>query len=392
MTRSERLISAVLLIAFASLILLAILDQYSPKKLSILFFLLFWLPMLVLHEIGHAIVARAVGWDVREIVIGFGRELARFDIGGTRVRLKIAPVEGYVVPSPKTPELLRLKSALIYAAGPGAELLLLGLLIALLGWEGVFNDSDAVASVAVKSLAVVILYGALFNLLPFRVSGGGVSDGLGVISSPFMPQEVIELRLAATDIQDVEEFLIAENPAAAAAIMDDVMKRYPDNDFLQRLYVKVLAKRGVTDEARRRVANKLAERGLSETARYAWLMSQASVEWDAEVPNTLVLDLALQEALKLSPNAPDALALRGASFVRRGQWESGGDMLANAWRRNNGEAEDAFILAYLTVAAHQARDQASRQHFFAAFAALSPPAELRQVVATTGLPAKSQEL
>ena len=63
-----------------------IVSDFNRVKLSIVFALLAWVPLLVLHECGHALAARAVGWRVSEIVIGFGREWARFRVGQTRVR------------------------------------------------------------------------------------------------------------------------------------------------------------------------------------------------------------------------------------------------------------------------------------------------------------------
>ena len=113
-------------LVFGAFMLAALLEDFQPEKYSVVFFVIFWAPMLALHEFGHALMARALGWRVREIVIGFGPELWRTRIGETDLVLKLAPLEGYVLPAPTSRRRARLKTALIYAAGPGAEFLLLG--------------------------------------------------------------------------------------------------------------------------------------------------------------------------------------------------------------------------------------------------------------------------
>ena len=79
--------------------------------------------MLVVHEAGHGIVAAILGWHVPLIVIGMGRPILVFRLGSTVVEVRVLPLEGFVVPLPKNLRAVRWKSALIYFAGPGAELL-----------------------------------------------------------------------------------------------------------------------------------------------------------------------------------------------------------------------------------------------------------------------------
>ena len=223
MTANETRISIVIGVAFSATMLATVFEEYSPKNLSILFMLLFWVPMLILHEAGHAVVAKLLGWRVREMVIGFGRDLWQWQIGETRIKIKLAPIEGYVLPAPMEPEHIRLKSALIYAAGPGAELLLLAIMLIVFGWETIFGESDETFRIALKSLAAVILFGAGFNLLPFR-SEGAVSDGLGIISSPFMSSDAIEWRLLTFELREIQQFLeTGETKKAVDSVTDAIV-------------------------------------------------------------------------------------------------------------------------------------------------------------------------
>ena len=366
LTRGEARASAILASVFTLLILAAIFEEYSPKKLSVLLIVLFWIPMLVVHELGHALAAKLLDWRVREIVIGFGRVLWQFQVGDTRVKIKLVPVEGYVLPSPRTPSGIRLKSMLIYAAGPGAELLVLAALLLVFGWDTVFNDSSDLSLIALQSLAIVILFGAGFNLLPFRVEGA-VSDGLGIVSSPFISDESIELRLLTVELRDLHDALATGDSARAMKSATELLQQFPHNAHLQLLYGSSLAADRQDDTARGYVRKMLGDPKLPDSRRRAWLHLQAKTELDAAAPDYLTLDLALQKAFAITPRAPDLLATKGASLVLRGRTEDGGNMLADAWRRNDGSADDATMLAYLTIAARRMNNREAHEHFGHAF-------------------------
>lgn len=370
MTRSERWFSIGIGAFFLLMMSFAFFEDYSPRKLSIPFLILFWIPMLVLHELGHAFMAKALGWRVREIVIGFGRDLWQWQIGETRIKIKLAPVEGYVLPAPTQPGNLRLKSMLVYAAGPGAELLLLAVLISVFGWNTVFNNSDEIPLIALQSLAVAILLGAGFNLLPFRTEGA-VSDGLGILASPFMTQETIELRLVAIELREAQKLLNAGKNEAALQLVETLLNRFKQNESLQLIHASALSAGGHDDAARELARSKLSGNALPDDLNRAWLHLQARVELNAEEPSFLVLDLAMQKALDIAPKAPDLLATKGASLVLRGRNEEGGNILADAWRRNDGSADDAEMLCYLAIASHRIGAKDAAEHFGQSFSALN---------------------
>ena len=362
MAPGEAKIAAIIGISFTIMIGVAVFEEFSVERLSIVFVILFWAPMLILHELGHAVAARLLGWRVREIVIGFGRDLWQWQSGETRVRIKLAPVEGYVLPAPRDAKNIRVKSMLIYAAGPGAELLLLALMLALFGWDYVFSASDDIAQIAVQSLAIVILLGAGFNLLPFRTEGA-VSDGLGIISSPFMSDSSIELRLLTFELRELQKILDDGDSANAVSSIREYLGRFPGNPALQLLLVSALSANEQTEDARSNVRDQLAQSELSEELRQAWLHQQALVELNANEPSYLVLDLALQKSMAITSASSELLATKGAALVLRGQYETGGNLLADAWRQNDGSASDADMLAYLTIAAHRSGARAAAEHF-----------------------------
>ena len=376
MSKSEARVTAIVGGVITLLFVAAIFDEFSTRKLSIIFFFVFWVPLLVIHELGHALMAKALGWHVREIVIGFGRTIWQRQIGETRLVVKLAPMEGYVLPVPSDRDRMRMKSALIYAAGPGAELLILAAAIAALGWDTVFNDADEISLVALESLAVVILVGAGFNLLPFRTDGA-VSDGLGIVSSPFMSDQEIELRLMTYETREIGRLLDAGETQRAVALSKAIGNRFPGNPWLKQLEINALSEGGQTDAARELIKAELGKVSESGMFRKEFLKMQAQTELDAREPDYLTLDLAIQKALAINANAPDLIAIKGASLIRRGKYEDGGNMLAHAWRSNDGSADDAMMLAWLSIAARGVRNEEARHHFRESFEAINRSAPLR---------------
>jgi membrane-associated protease RseP (regulator of RpoE activity) len=148
MSRGERLGVVVFSVGLLGLLTAELLDDFEPRKLSVLFIAGLWAPLLVVHELGHALVARLVGWHVHEIVIGFGPELVRFRALGANATVRLIPVEGYVVPSPDSLRGARGKSALIYFAGPAAELVCALLALFVMGPAAMLSHRDDMEFIA----------------------------------------------------------------------------------------------------------------------------------------------------------------------------------------------------------------------------------------------------
>ena len=168
-----------------------VFSNYQPVKLAALLFVLFHAPLLVLHEAGHALTARLLNWHVGRVVLGLGRCVGRFRLGGALVEVRLFPVEGFVQPVPGDLRAPRLKSALIYLAGPGSELLVLAVVALLAGPATLLTRSDHVGIIALQSLSLAIVVSAVVNLVPHQAvtaSGPVANDGLGIIRSFLLPE------------------------------------------------------------------------------------------------------------------------------------------------------------------------------------------------------------
>lgn len=188
---SERWVAGAILAIILGLFAVEIAVDYEPVKLTALLIVLFWVPLLVLHEAGHALMAALLGWHVARVVIGMGWVVGRFHVRGALVEVRLIPIEGFVQPVPTNLRAPHLKSALIYLAGPGIELVLVGLLVLLVGLDTMLSRTESLDMLALQSLAVAALVGVFINLVPHEgmsSSGPAANDGLGAIRSFLVPE------------------------------------------------------------------------------------------------------------------------------------------------------------------------------------------------------------
>jgi len=184
-SRGEKIFILVISLAFLFMMTMEIMSNYEPKKLGALLFVVFWVPLLFIHEFGHAIMAKSLGWRVNRIVIGFGKVLMHTRLLGAPMEIRSIPLEGFVQIAPKTVTLARLKHALIYFAGPGIELLAFFIIMIILGgFDQMFIITNDYTRIALQSFAFAALAGAVLNLIPLGITtadGSTPNDGMGIL-------------------------------------------------------------------------------------------------------------------------------------------------------------------------------------------------------------------
>jgi len=349
---------------FAGLLVAEVIRDFSTRKLGILFMGLAWAPMLAVHELGHFLVARLVGWRVTDMVVGFGRELLRFRVGEMRVYVQLAPFGGYVIPSPRDLSLPRLKSALIYASGPGAEALVAFSLY--MADPELFPGPETVLRVAMRAVCYVVGISLFFNLVPMPV-GGGVNDGLGILLSLGMRGRQLQARLIAPEQREAVRRLVLEDSRGALEGLREARQLHGEDPRLMALSAVALVLDGQKSEGQ-----ELLERA-DAAAR-----SQPRPSPNASEPgeDSRATDLHAFRAwafLEMGDPGLRSFALREARQAFMG---SGGDVLPSVlfgrallaqghnrraygafmcgFKRATLSEEEGLCVAYLALAAHRA--------------------------------------
>ena len=345
----ERTFVVVISLAFLGLIGADLAQSFSPNKLAALFVLSFWVPLLALHELAHALAARSVGWHVSEVVLGFGRELLRFRVGATRVRLRAMPLEGYVVPSPDSVEGARVKQAWIYAAGPLSQgLVLLGVGSAL-DWRWP-SPGDSIARIALESLGVAAALGAVSTLVPYS-SRGHASDGLGLLSSLFVSADTFRQRLCWPVLADARRLLLREQIAPAEQRAREGLEQFPDEPRLQGVLAVCSAACGEAEHAFELLETLGPPEKQLPLVR-AELLADATWSVLFAGRQDLYADAqrAVQQALELAPHDLHYQLLLGRIHLEQGRPEPAYAQLMAAYKRTNDVDQEAQCVAYLALA------------------------------------------
>jgi Zn-dependent protease len=124
---------------------------------------------LIIHELGHAAMAKLLGCELLTICVGAGRQLLDRDIGSrerpVRVLVRLVPIGGYIQNVHRDGSHFRRNQALVSAAGPGANFVLGAILAAVAGPNH-------------PAVLLNILLG-LANLVPYSKQIPGVARRIG---------------------------------------------------------------------------------------------------------------------------------------------------------------------------------------------------------------------
>jgi hypothetical protein len=389
----ERTFVVVISLGFVGLLGADLAQSFSPNKLAALFVLSFWVPLLVLHEVAHALAARSVGWHVSEVVIGFGRELLRFRVGATRVRVRAMPLEGYVVPSPDAVEGARVKQAWVYAAGPLSQGLVLLGVGSVLGWQWP-APGDSIGRIALQSLAVAAALGALCTLAPYS-SRGHASDGLGLLASLFVAPDTFRQRLCWPFLADARRHLLREQVTLAEQRARAGLEQFPEEPRLLGLLAVCTAASGAAQQAFDQLEalgppeNQPAPVRADVLADAAW-----SVLFAQRLDLYSDAQRAVQQSIELAPSDLHYQVLLGRLHLEQGRAELAYAQLMAAYKLTTDVDQEAQCVAYLALCcAALAKSESApavagyAPRFLHAALALDLPPTLRQRLELTREPA-----
>ena len=283
---------------------------------EIFWFLVVFLVVIPIHELGHALAGLLVGFRIRGVVIGVGSPLLAFNVAGVAIRINLLPLGGLTLGTPRGAGWLRWRLWVFAAGGPAANVALCYVLHRLYGHASAATvEEHRLASVASSaSWAILAL-----NLIPFKTAEGASSDGYSLFTIPFWKRPQLEEALMAVEALPLMEALGRDDLQAALRPAEELQARFPDHPLTASLMGSLRHRQG-----RHMEALALWRRGLVGATRprqVAFLKNNiAFVEAVIGDPANLAeADAYSEAALAAHPELSAFVGTRGAVLARLGR-------------------------------------------------------------------------
>jgi tetratricopeptide (TPR) repeat protein len=335
--RSERAHSQRLLAGFAGLLLVTLATLAISPAWGFLFLnlLLIW-PLkcltTVIHESGHALAARLVGFRILSMHLGMGPVVWRKRLAGTWLHLHRIPIGGMIRPLATNLWGYRWKGMVMLAGGPLANLAFAAIL-----WRSGQDVDLARAWTHHLSSGLTLLWlnlsVAVINLYPLeprKTSGNVGSDGYQMLQSlrggaPPSARLLQQLSWSAATFFRKD----GNYKAALDAIQAGLAGQQPDETTSALLLISLLQCEHYPEALG--LARELAERPLEPEIQAIHLNNMA---WCyLKMGDLAPADDASRRALELAMPVAAVEGTRGEVLVELGQLEEGKRLLQSAQRR-----------------------------------------------------------
>lgn len=337
--RARGALAGVVVVAVGALGALA-LERSSHGEASAWFALNLCLLFLFLeiatlpHELGHALMAHALGFRVFSISAGVGPRILDRNVRGVRFRLHAYPFGGFTVSAPRDRRFFRLKQVLVIAAGPAVN----GLLVAYALLPGRELRVGAIIDGPCPALALLVANATLLvmNLLPIKVAspaGLAMSDGLALLKVPFMGAAGVTEVLAVRYTLEAQAFRERESLQGARSWAERGLGECPDSPLLHFDLGFTLVLLGDCEGARHRFLAAAEAKGAPPALRALALNNIAWVDAMTAANDRLdEADRLSQEALRMLGFVPALKGTRGAVLIALGRSDEGVALLRDVLR------------------------------------------------------------
>ena len=342
-------------------------DRGDPISAAI-----FWLTLLLaepltigVHEVGHAVVAKLLGFDVLSLRVGRGPEIWARRLGSVRLSLcRYAMMGGateFVVPEIRS----RWRSGLVFLAGALFNLTAAGVLIALGLILNTQSGEWAAMVVAIVAGLIISNLRMMFAALwPWTSGEETPSDGAQILAlfrrSLNTADDPRLSLLAAT-----ERLRMAGRFTEAADLFANKLRDWPNDPYLLGMVIHCTSRTAGDRAALARYAGLVAQAPAGPPRGFDWHATMtgwlaANIAWstiksqpDADLDTA---DRAMRVALAHPPDAPEVKATLGALHVSRGEAALGERLLIEALRVAKEPNDRADFSLYIAKARRQLGD------------------------------------
>jgi hypothetical protein len=325
--------------------------------------------LIVTHELGHALVGKALGYRVFEVSVGVGPRLLNVPLGRTRFVVRLLPVGGHTLLAPKSARLLPARDVFVALAGAFVNLF-------MVLWALTADLSNAFTfGILLVGSAVVVE-----NLLPRRVTNAiGVVQSDGMRAALALEADDRALADALVSRYVGEEYVSHQAGDHAGALSWDErgLERFPGNRALEGdAAVSLLLLRRYA-EGRDLLLSLLTREDLAPIQRALYRNNLAWADLMLGDPSLLSEAFeASKEAIASLPDQPAVKGTRAYALILQGAIEDGLALGAEALRRNTTKESRASNACVLAIGnARSGRLEAARRHVVTAMR-LDPHNEL----------------
>lgn len=314
---------------------------------------------IVLHELGHALMARLVRLRLHAIMLGAGPIVAKTAIGRISLTLRLLPISGCVAASPTCREdATRWRLMLFALGGPLANVLPLPVLL-FLAWRELAAGQQMDRSVAPAQAAVVASLLLLFLCLVCRhgeLPGYGrvVSDGGLLLQIRDMPEPALEDWYIRGCVREGCRRSIEGRHEAAKAHFAEPLKRYPDNSMLRAGAAIAALEAGEVHRARSIFEELLIAVPAGDQEIATRVRLQNCLAWTDLIVGSpelmLEADRLSQEAYQQTPWDPYVQGTRGSVLIEKGETTTGAALVHRALDAHEDAPAKSACMAFLAAA------------------------------------------
>ena len=315
---------------------------------------------LGVHEIGHAIVARGLGFEILGVRLGVGKRVARREWRGTHISVHAIPLNGVVYVHAERSHWLRLRYALVLLAGPGANLLFALSLWAIVGTRFHGNPEPLEGFAVAPQFFFANFFLGVGNLVPFL---GG--DGTQMIKLLVTRDDKVRENLALAKCGLRASWAREEGRVdLAESYLREGLRELPGNTRIMCDLASVLIfqrrygdARSSLQELLQRTEIRKIERALLEN-NLAW--TNLCLEDPALLDEAALLS---QQAYRAFPNVPAFAGTRGAVLVELGDAEKGLSLLTRAFHLSDTPQSRSHNALWIAIGeARRGRAQKAREY------------------------------
>lgn len=336
---------------------------------------------VVAHELGHALAALMVGARLFRINIGlYGRVVFSRRVFRCRFVVRSILYGGNVLCAPKGTTFFRLRYAVVLLGGPLANVLLM-----VLGqWAFSRFSQDNLLS----SVLAAVVHGNLFLLvisgIPRRMwieGSRGATDGLALLSIPFMTREAIKAAHSAVFYYELMDALEQRDIEEATRWLTKGTELVPDEGWLLFGRASILSAQRQYQEARDVYLKALGESDMaSEAQGYVW----NNIAWESLMTGESALlaeaDQFSRQAYAELPSVSPIKGTRGSVLIELGHLDEGAPLVEQALRENHQPSHRALNACYLAIAMAKRGDTSKAQKYAEQAERLDPQCPLLERV------------